>query len=85
VVHRLDPRTGRCAACAADCPCPPALDAGRVLAEAEAWAWAWAWAWNTVPFTGSAGGQAGQARPAGAEAGWVTRLVRRLPWTAEAD
>jgi hypothetical protein len=23
VVHRLDPQVGRCAACAADCPCPP--------------------------------------------------------------
>jgi hypothetical protein len=75
VVHRLDPRTGRCAACAADCPCPPALDAGRVLAEAGAW--------NTVPFTGSAGWQADHAS-AGAEAGWVTRLVRRLSWTAAA-
>jgi hypothetical protein len=55
--------------------CPPASDAGRVLAEAGAW--------NTVPFTGSAGWQADQA-PAGAEAGWVTRLARRLPWTAAA-
>jgi len=75
VVHRLDPRTGRCAACAADCPCPPALDAGRVLAEAGAW--------NTMPFTTPTGWQADQA-PAGAEAGWAARLVRRLSWTASA-
>jgi hypothetical protein len=73
VVHRLDPRVGRCAACAADCPCPPALDAGRVLAEAGAW--------NTVPFDGPGGWQVGLggARAAG---GWVVRLVRCLPWMA---
>jgi hypothetical protein len=76
VVHRLDPQTGRCAACAADCPCPPALDAGRVLAEAGAW--------NTVPFTGTARWQTDQT-PAKAEDGWVARLVRRLPWTAAAE
>jgi hypothetical protein len=76
VVHRLDPRTGRCAACAADCPCPPALDAGRALAEAGAW--------NTVPFTGSAGWRADRA-PVRAKAGWAARLVRRLSWTAAAE
>jgi hypothetical protein len=73
VVHRLDPRTRRCAACAADCPCPSALDAGRVLAEAGAW--------NTVPFTGFTRRQTDQARTQAAD-GWVTRLVRRLPWAA---
>jgi hypothetical protein len=76
VVHRLDPRTGRCAACAADCPCPPALDAGRVLAQAGAW--------NSVPFTSHTGRQGDQA-PAMAQAGWVARLVRCLPWTAAAE
>jgi hypothetical protein len=74
VVHRLDPRTGRCAACAADCPCPPALAAGRVLAEAGAW--------NTVPFTNPTGRS---TDPVPADAGWVARLVRRLPWTAAAE
>jgi hypothetical protein len=73
VIHRLDPRTGGCAACAADCPCPPALDAGRVLAETGAW--------NTMPFTNPTGRPTGQAS-ATAEAGWVARLVRRLPWVA---
>ena len=78
VVHRLDPRTGRCAACAADCPCPPALDAGRVLAEAGAW--------NTVPFTGPTGPRVDQGRTeAQTGGGWVARLVRRLPWTAAAE
>jgi hypothetical protein len=77
VVHRLDPRTGRCAACAADCPCPPALDAGRVLAEAGAW--------NTVPFPGPDGWRTGPGRT-GAADGWGTRAVRwvrRLTWAAE--
>ena len=76
VVHRLDPRAGRCAACAADCPCPPALDAARVLAEAGAW--------NTVPFPGPGGPQTGPERTTAA-GGWVARvvrLVRRLPWVA---
>lgn len=77
VVHRLDPRTGGCAACAADCPCPPALDAGRVLAEAGAW--------NTVPFTGPAGFPAAGQVPTSPRNHGVrarlTRLVRRLPWT----
>ena len=76
VVHRLDPRAGRCAACAADCPCPPALDAAWVLAEAGAW--------NTVPFLGPGGPQAGPGRTTAA-GGWVARvvrLVRRLPWVA---
>jgi hypothetical protein len=73
VVHRLDPGTRRCAACAADCPCPPALDAGRVLAEAGAW--------NTVPFTGFTRRQTDQARTQAAD-GWVIRLARRLPWVA---
>lgn len=72
VVHRLDPRTGGCAACAADCPCLPALDAGRVLAEAGAW--------NTVPFTGPTGLRVAAGRTA-VGGGWVARLVRRLPWT----
>lgn len=68
LVHRLDPGTGRCVVCAADCPCPPALDAGRLLAEAGAW--------NTMPFTGPTGRQADQA-PATAGTGWVARVVRR--------
>ncbi|HET9656753.1 MAG TPA: hypothetical protein VFP72_15480 [Kineosporiaceae bacterium] len=76
VVHRLDPGTGRCAACAADCPCPPALAAGRVLAEAGAW--------NTMPFTRPIGRPAGQGS-AVARAGWVARLVRRLPWVTKAE
>jgi hypothetical protein len=76
VVHRWDPRTGRCAACAADCPCPPALDAGRVLAEAGAW--------NTVPFTSPAcpAGLRADSAPARTGAGWLIRLIRRLPWVA---
>jgi hypothetical protein len=79
VVHRLDLQAGRCAACAADCPCPPALEAGRFLAEAGAW--------NTVPFTGPVGWQVGPGRTTAA-GGWVARLVRlvrlvrRLPWAA---
>jgi hypothetical protein len=74
VVHRLAPRTGRCAACAADCPCPPALDAGRVLAESGAW--------NTVPFTSPAHWHTGQEPPGGEPARavgwWLGRLARRL-------
>jgi hypothetical protein len=76
VVHRLDPRTGRCAACGADCPCPPALDAGRILVQAGAW--------NTVPFTGPTSPQVGPG-PAQRGRGWVARLVRRLPWLAAAE
>lgn len=78
VVHRLDSRTGRCAACGADCPCPPALDAGRTLAQAGAW--------NTVPFTGPTGLRVGpgSARARGWR-GWVASLVRRLPWRAAAE
>lgn len=75
VVHRLDPGTGRCAACAADCPCPPALDAGRILAEAGAW--------KTVPFTGPTGLRVDPGQAA-VEGGWVARLFRRLPWVAAA-
>jgi hypothetical protein len=71
VVHRLDLQTGRCGACAADCPCPPALDAGRVIAEAGAW--------NTIPFTGPTGRQADQAF-ATAEAGWAVRAIRSVGW-----
>jgi hypothetical protein len=37
-----------------------------------------------MPFTGLTGKQADPA-PAGAEAGWVARLVRRLPWTVAAE
>lgn len=78
VVHRLDPRTGGCAACAADCPCPSALDAGRVLAEAGAW--------NTVPFTGPAGSADPHPAPTSTRnhgvRARVARLVRRLPWLA---
>jgi hypothetical protein len=73
MMHRLDPRAGRCAACAADCPCPPALDAARVLAEAGAW--------NTVPVLGPGGPQSGPERTTAA-GGWVARVVRsvrRLP------
>ena len=71
VVHRLDPRTGRCAACAADCPCPPALDAGRVLVEAGAW--------NTVPFTGPAGPRGGPGKDRGPDRGWVGRPAGPAP------
>jgi hypothetical protein len=79
VVHRWDPRTGRCAACAADCPCPPALDAGRVLAEAGAW--------NTVPFTSPAcpAGLRADSAPARTGARWLIRLIRRLPWVATSE
>lgn len=80
VVHRLDQRTGRCAACAADCPCAPALDAGRVLAEAGAW--------NTVPFPDPGGWQADPEpsgrNPARAGGRWPARLVRRLRSTVVA-
>jgi hypothetical protein len=37
-----------------------------------------------MTFAGPTGKQADPA-PAGAEAGWVARLVRRLPWTAAAE
>lgn len=73
VVHRLDPQVGRCAACAADCPCSPALDAGRILAEAGAW--------NTVPFPDASGMRTGQEPPLRGD-GWVSRLARHLPWAA---
>lgn len=87
VVHRLDPDTGRCAACAADCPCGPALEAGRALVKAGAW--------NTVSFTGRRGLRADRERPApgaGRSARLtqlirpvrlirLARLSRYLPWT----
>lgn len=69
VVHRLDLDTGRCAACAADCPCGPALQAGRVLVEAGAW--------NTVPLAGRLGVRAARERPAPG-AGRSARLARLI-------
>jgi hypothetical protein len=37
LLHRLDPATARCAACAAPCPCPHANAAAAVLARAGHW------------------------------------------------
>lgn len=85
LVHRWDPDTGRCAACHGCCPCREAHAAARVLAQAGAW--------NTMPFTSPADWQTGH-EPSGHEpsgrgpartgGGWLTRLARRLSWTAAA-
>lgn len=76
LVHRLDPDTGRCAACAGCCPCQQAQAAAHLLAQAGAW--------NTIPFTGPVGWQTDR-EPSRAADGWLARLVRlvrRRPGTA---
>ena len=68
VLHRLDPRIGRCCACDGAAPCEPSQTAAQILAQAGAW--------NTAPFTSPARMDTRLRAPAPQR--WFARLAHGL-------